>query len=66
MRHLQKNMGGGVDFLLADKQVFYKLLLLLWVCGARHAQSPKVTSLQYLCNIQVKLESTQGKREMGN
>ena len=45
-------MGDEVDFLPADKQVFRKLIVSLWVCLARHAQSTQnnmfTISLQHL------------------
>ena len=53
MQYLQKKVGNEVDFLPADKQkVFYKLIMSLWVCIARHVQSTQndkfAISLQYL------------------
>ena len=45
-------MGDEADFCSSDKpKVFYKLMVLLWLCGARsrHAQNNNFTiPLQYL------------------
>ena len=45
-------MGYEFDFLLADKQVFYKLIVSLWVYIVKYVQSTQnnkfVISLQYL------------------
>ena len=43
------------QFFSADK-VFYNLIVSLWVCVARHAQSAQITSVQHLCNISKKSE----------
>ena len=53
MQYLQKSMGYEVDFLNTDKhKSFYKIIVSLWVCVARHAQSTEndkfVMFLQYL------------------
>ena len=53
MQYLQESMGDEVDFLPEDNtKIFYKLIVLLWDCVARHAQSTQnnkfTTSLWYL------------------
>ena len=45
-------MGDEIDFLLVDTKVLYKLMVSLWLCLARQAQSTQnnkfAISLQYL------------------
>ena len=45
-------MGDEIDFLLVDTNVLYKLMVSLWLCLARQAQSTQnnkfAISLQYL------------------
>ena len=43
------------DFLLQkNTKVFYHLIVSLWMCVARHAQTAHITSVQYLCNFSKK------------
>ena len=53
MQYLHKRMGDEVDFCLQiSAKVFYKMIVSLWVCVARQAQSTKNSQfaifLQYL------------------
>ena len=41
-------------FLQKNTKVFYHLIVSLWVCVARCAQTAHITSVQYLCNISKK------------
>ena len=52
MQYLQKGMGYKIDFhLQINTKKFYKLIVLLWVCMVRHAQSSQsnnfIIFLQY-------------------
>ena len=53
LQYLHKSMGNEVDFLPADThKSFYKMIVSLWVCAVRHAQSTQnnrfTISLQYV------------------
>ena len=52
MQYIKKEVNDEVYFCHAHKiEVFFKSILIFWVCATRHVQSTQNKKFAYLCNI---------------